>query len=70
MADLASVTWHDSEGVPLSCLEKLKVLTENLSEVQAVAQDALEEALLLKVDEQQIRRVLKALIEELENPYA
>ncbi len=70
MADLAAIGWVDQAGEPLTCLEKLKVLSENLTELQDMAQDVLEEALLLKVDEPQIRAVLAQLIAELDNPYA
>lgn len=70
MADLATIRWVDKAGEPLTCLEKLKVLSENLTELQDMAQDVLEEALLLKVDEPQIRAVLAQLIAELDNPYA
>ena len=63
------VTWVDRAGEPLTCHEKLKVLAENLSEVQALAQDAFEEALILNVDEGQIRTILQGLMTELENPY-
>lgn len=68
--DRASITWRDRDGLALTCLEKLKVLSENLSEVQALAQDVFEEALLLQVDEAQIRAVLRATLDDLENPYA
>ena len=69
MADLESIRWVDSAGQPLTCLEKLKVLSENLTELQGLAQDVLEEAILLQVHEPQIRAVLAQLIGELKNPY-
>jgi len=69
MTDVRAIEWVDAAGQRLTCHEKLKVLTENLTELQAMAQDVLEEALILKADEQQIRQVLSTLIAELENPY-
>ena len=54
---------------PVSCIEKIKVLNENLAELQQMAQDALEDALLMGCDEQQVREVLQRLMASLENPY-
>ena len=36
--------WRDPAGEPVSCLEKVKVLNENLEEIQQMCQDALEDA--------------------------
>ena len=44
-------TWLTPEGEPVSCIEKIKVLNENLEEIQALAQDALEDAVLMGCDE-------------------
>ncbi len=70
MKNFQSISWVDSSGVPLTCHEKIKVLTENLTELQQLAQDVLEEALVMKADENQIRSVLEDLIKSIENPYA
>jgi len=61
--------WTTPEGEPLSCLEKIKVLNENLDELYEMAQDALEDAVLMECDEAQIRQVLHNLVDALENPY-
>jgi len=61
--------WLDPQGKPVSCLEKIKVLNENLEEIRQLAQDALEDALLMGCDETQFRRVLDELVHSLENPY-
>ena len=61
--------WRQSDGTPLSCVEKIKVLNENLAELRQMAQDALEDAILMGADEAQIRDVLRRLISSLENPY-
>ena len=53
----------------MSCVEKLKVLRENLEEIQQMCQDALEDAVLMGCDEKQFKRVLAQLVEALENPY-
>jgi|TARA_R110002072_G_scaffold75756_9_gene178177 hypothetical protein len=62
-------TWRAPDGTPVSCLEKIKVLNENLGEIQELAQDALEDAILMGADEQQVRATLHDLIEQLINPY-
>lgn len=64
------IKWHDATGAPLTCHEKLKVLQESLSDLQTLAEDVLEEALILQVDEAQIRQVMTKLMEQLKNPYA
>jgi hypothetical protein len=62
-------TWRTPEGEPVSCLEKIKVLNENLEELRELAQDALEDAVLMGCDEAQFRDVLRRLAEGLVNPY-
>ena len=61
--------WHDPAGKPLACREKIKVLNENLIEIQGMCQDALEDAILMGADEAQIRRVLEGIVASLRNPY-
>ena len=62
--------WRLPTGTPVSCLEKIKVLNENYRELQQIAQDAFEDALLMDCDEAQIRHALHELIDSLHNPYA
>lgn len=61
--------WRQPDGQPVSCVDKIKVLNENLTELQQMAQDALEDAILMGCDEAQIREVLQRLVESLDNPY-
>lgn len=61
--------WRTPEGEPVSCVEKIKVLNENLEELRAMAQEALEDAVLMGCDEAQLRRVLHDLADGLVNPY-
>lgn len=62
--------WRAPDGTALSCREKIKVMNENLSEIRDLAQDALEDGLLMGADEAQIRSVLHGLIDGLVNPYS
>jgi hypothetical protein len=61
--------WRTPAGEPLSCVEKIKVLEENIAEIRQMAQDALEDAVLMGGDEGQLRAVLHELVDALENPY-
>jgi hypothetical protein len=61
--------WHTPEGEPVSCVEKIKVLNENLAELRELAQDALEDAVLMGCDEGQVREVLAGIVAGLVNPY-
>lgn len=62
-------TWRTPDGEPVSCIEKIKVLNENLAELRGLAQDALEDAVLMGCDERQVREVLADIVAGLVNPY-
>jgi hypothetical protein len=61
--------WRTPEGEPVSCIEKIKVLNENLSELRELAQEALEDAVLMGCDEAQVREVLAEIVGSVVNPY-
>jgi hypothetical protein len=72
MADKASgdfPVWRTPEGEPVSCIEKIKVLNENLAELRVLAQDAFEDGVLMGCDEGQVREVLTGIVAGLVNPY-
>lgn len=64
-----ALVWVDETGKTVSCVEKLKVLRENLREIEQTCQDAFEDALLMGCDEAQIRAAFQRLVAELKNPY-
>jgi hypothetical protein len=66
---LSETVWRTSTGEAVSCVDKIKVLNENLGELRDMAQDALEDAVLMGCDEAQFRRVVRALVDGLVNPY-
>jgi len=68
-AKLTLPTWLSPAGEKLSCVEKIKVLNENLVEIQALAQEALEDAILMGGDEKQFRQVIQDIAQSLVNPY-
>ena len=61
--------WRQPDGSPVSCREKILVLNENLEEIRELAQDALEDGILMGCDEAQLRQVLGDLMASLVNPY-
>lgn len=61
--------WHTPDGELVSCVEKIKVLNENLAELRELAQDALEDGVLMGCDEAQLREVLAGIVAGLVNPY-
>lgn len=61
--------WLRDDNSVVSCTEKVKVMNENLDELQQMAQDLFEDALLMEVNEAQIRAVLHDLVDKLANPY-
>ncbi len=63
------IVWRSPKGEVIACVEKNKVLQENLVEIRQICQDALEDAVLMGCDEQQVRAVFIELINNLENPY-
>ena len=60
--------WPQPDGAPLACREKLKVLAENHAELAQVMQDAFEDAVLMGVDEQAMRRILADMVAALRSP--
>jgi hypothetical protein len=67
--DMKLPIWRTPDGEPVSCAEKIKVLNENLQEIRELAQEALEDALLMGCDEGQVRDVMRQLVDALRNPY-
>jgi hypothetical protein len=61
--------WLRDDQSVVSCTEKVKVMTENFDEIKQIAQDALEDGLLMEVSEQQMRDALHQLVDSLINPY-
>ncbi len=69
MTNFSETIWRSPQGEIIACVEKLKVLRENLDEIQQLCQDALEDAVLMGCDDAQFRSVLTELVQRLENPY-
>lgn len=67
--DPNKIIWRGPNGDIIACVEKNKVLRENLEEIRQVCQDALEDAVLMGCDEQQVRAVLIELVGALQTNY-
>lgn len=61
--------WRKPDGAPISCTEKIKVLNQNLEELRQVAQDALDDAVLMGCSEAQIKAAFSALLEDLRSAF-
>jgi hypothetical protein len=69
MLPVEQVIWRTPEGKVVACVEKNKVLQENLAEIRQVCRDALEDAVLMGCDEHQFRTVLAELVGQLQTHY-
>lgn len=61
-------TWYASNQQPILCKEKIKILNENYSELVQVMQDSFEDAMIMGVDEQAMRDLLKQIVDQLRSP--
>ncbi|KIM00287.1 hypothetical protein CCC_03075 [Paramagnetospirillum magnetotacticum MS-1] len=61
--------WRQPDGSPVACVEKLKVLEENLAEFRTLALELLEDAVLMGCDPELVRDVLKAEVEAVDTPF-
>lgn len=61
--------WVRDDTSIVACTEKIKVMRENFDEIRQIAQDALEDGLLMEVSEAQMRETLHLLVDSLVNPY-
>ena len=61
--------WRSADGGIIACVEKLKMLRENLEEIEALCQDAIDDAVLMGCQEAQFREVLGGLVARLRSAY-
>jgi len=64
----APTIWPGADGSPVSCREKLKMLTENHQELAQMLRDTFEDAILMGVDETAMRALLTDMVAGLESP--
>ncbi|WP_242508470.1 hypothetical protein [Rhodocyclus purpureus] len=61
--------WLRPDGSVIACTEKILVLNENFLELKQLAQDALDDALLMGCSEAQVRAVYRALFDGLKGSF-
>ena len=62
-------TWLKPDGSVLACVEKIKVLNENIAELRELAQDAVDDAVLMGGTQAQIKQVLLEMLEGIASQY-
>jgi len=60
--------WPGLDGNAVGCREKMRMLAENHAELAQVLTDAFEDAILMGVDDDAMRRILFGMVEGLESP--
>ena len=59
------IVWKAPDGSAVSCKEKIEVLASNLNELEQIAVDALDDAILMGVDPEQVRDVFSKTMKQL-----
>ena len=57
-------TWEGLDEDNISCTEKIKILNENIIEIDQIIEDALEDAILMGADPKQVIKVIIKSLEE------
>ena len=61
--------WYSPDGEVVACTEKIKVMQQNLEELQQMAQDTFEDGVLMDIAPAQLKEFMLNLIHNLHNPY-
>jgi len=61
--------WLSPDGKKVSCTEKIKVMQQNIEELQQIAQDLFEDGILMGIDPLQLKAYLVQLMNDLNDPY-
>ena len=57
-------TWEGLDEDNISCTEKIKILNENIIEIDQIIEDALEDAVLMGANPKQVIKVIIKSLEE------
>ena len=68
MSALVAAAWRQTDGTPVACTEKLRLLEENRAELAQMMQDAFEDAVLMGVDAEAMRAMLAEMVASLRSP--
>jgi len=62
--------WYGPDGEKIACTEKIKVMQQNIDELQQIAEDAFEDGVLMGINPDQIRQCLADLMMGLKTPFS
>lgn len=63
------IKWKYASGMSISCNEKIKILNENYREIEEIIKDALDDAVLIGMDEEEYKNTLNNLITSIKSDY-
>jgi hypothetical protein len=69
MDKLVCPIWKTVSGETIACTEKIKVMEENMKELQTMAQEAFEDAVLMGCNPAQIKNFLAEIMLQLETKF-
>lgn len=61
--------WKTPHGEVVACVEKIKVMQQNISEIEQLVQDAFDDGVLMGIDPIQLKDFFIQLMANLENKY-
>ena len=61
--------WLYADGEVISCTEKVKVLEENIEEIEQIVQDAVDDAVIMGHDLESYKIILIELINSIESDF-
>lgn len=61
--------WRYASGDRITCIEKIKVLEENYKEIELIIKDALDDAVLIGIEENEFKAICIELIKSLKSDY-
>jgi hypothetical protein len=61
--------WTSPGGETIACVEKLKILRENIDEIRSLCQEAIDDAVLMGCDEKQFREAVVEIVAGLKSAY-
>jgi hypothetical protein len=64
-----SILWRNDNGTLISCVEKIKVMDQNMAELKSVIQDIIDDGVLMGVAEQQIKEEILKLLATMTSQY-
>ena len=59
--------WQDRNNTKIVCKEKIKVMNDNINELEEILTDTYDEAILMGIDERQLKQVLLNMVKYMKN---